>query len=103
MLSAWIGGDMYQFKSHWFDSIRVRTHEVRIPQSPKTLYSFGHPVWLGRVQNVCGYRCKCKFKAWIGRENQPQLPVCKLQLRHGVLGHMIVLCEEPVELRIRAL
>ena len=34
MPSAWLGSDKYQL--HWFASTRVRVHEVRNPQSPKT-------------------------------------------------------------------
>ena len=34
--SAQLGSDKYQFFSHWFDSTRVRTCEVRIARSPTT-------------------------------------------------------------------
>ena len=36
MPSARLGSDKYQFKSHWFDSTRFRSSNLRIPQSPKT-------------------------------------------------------------------
>ena len=35
MQSAWLGSGRYQFLSHWFDSTRVQTREVRICRSPK--------------------------------------------------------------------
>ena len=36
MQSTWLGSDKYQFLSHWFDSTKVRMHEVQIADSPKT-------------------------------------------------------------------
>ena len=33
MPSTWLGSGKYAFLSHWFDSTRVCTHVVRIPQS----------------------------------------------------------------------
>ena len=35
MLSARLDINKYKFLSHWFDSTRVGTHEVRIPQPTK--------------------------------------------------------------------
>ena len=44
MPSAWLGSDKYKIISHWFDLTRFRSHEGRMPWSPKnqsqTLYSF---------------------------------------------------------------
>ena len=36
MQNTWVGKNIYAFLNHWFDSTRVQTSEVRIPQSPKT-------------------------------------------------------------------
>ena len=33
---TWLGSNKDQFLSLWFDSTRVRTHEVRMPISPKS-------------------------------------------------------------------
>ena len=30
MLSAWLGSDKYQFSSHWFNSAKFQSHDVRI-------------------------------------------------------------------------
>ena len=35
MPSDWLQSNKCHFKSHWFDSTRVRTHKVVIPRSPK--------------------------------------------------------------------
>ena len=35
MSGSWLGGEKYQFLSHWFDSTRVRTHGFESHDLPK--------------------------------------------------------------------
>ena len=45
MPSAWLGNNKSLFKSHWFDSPRGGTHDVRNPRSPKTEYRSRNRRW----------------------------------------------------------
>ena len=35
MQNAWLGNDKYTFLSHWFDAIRVPTHDFESHDLPK--------------------------------------------------------------------
>ena len=85
MPSAKRGSDKYQFKSHWFDSTRVRKlrgldSNLRPSDSPisqnsrQMLYSFGHPNWL----IITKYCLRIYRRSSTAREHQTRVAAYKL-------------------------
>ena len=68
MLSARLGSDKYKFLSHWFDSTWARTHEVRIPHSPKT--RDGRSTHLAILSGHTGWN-----ECWMGWRNSTPFPL----------------------------
>ena len=73
MQSAWLGSDMYQFLSHWFDASSIGTRDVQIPISPQkgdgrsthlTILSGWVVVWWSVVG--CGGVWWCVVPWWCG-------------------------------------
>ena len=54
MLSAKLGNDINQVLYPWFVSTRVRTHEVRISQSPRSVRIMVHASFGGGIENDNG-------------------------------------------------